>query len=62
MEVKEESIKKDSNDSNAKISEEDAWDVMKTCYDPEIPVNIVDLGLIYYLKINHLDKETKIYV
>lgn len=23
------------------------WDQMKTCYDPEIPVNIVDLGLIY---------------
>ena len=23
------------------------WDVMKTCYDPEIPINIVDLGLIY---------------
>lgn len=24
-----------------------AWKQMKTCYDPEIPVNIVDLGLIY---------------
>jgi probable FeS assembly SUF system protein SufT len=24
-----------------------AWDTMKTCYDPEIPVNIVDLGLVY---------------
>ena len=23
------------------------WDTLKTCYDPEIPVNIVDLGLIY---------------
>jgi probable FeS assembly SUF system protein SufT len=23
------------------------WEQMKTCYDPEIPVNIVDLGLIY---------------
>lgn len=23
------------------------WAVLKTCYDPEIPVNIVDLGLIY---------------
>ena len=62
MKVKEESIKKDSNYSNAKISEEDAWDIMKTCYDPEIPVNIVDLGLIYDLKIEHLEKETKINV
>jgi probable FeS assembly SUF system protein SufT len=23
------------------------WDQIKTCYDPEIPVNIVDLGLVY---------------
>jgi len=27
--------------------ESEAWTQMKTCYDPEIPVNIVDLGLIY---------------
>ena len=27
-------------------------DVLKTCYDPEIPVNIYDLGLIYRLHVN----------
>src|SRR4029079_7411311 len=25
----------------------EVWNQLKTCYDPEIPVNIVDLGLIY---------------
>lgn len=29
-----------------------AWKQMKTCYDPEIPVNIVDLGLIYSCEIS----------
>ncbi|MGA9855267.1 MAG: putative Fe-S cluster assembly protein SufT [Gammaproteobacteria bacterium] len=28
------------------------WDQMKTCYDPEIPVNIVDLGLVYECKLS----------
>jgi probable FeS assembly SUF system protein SufT len=27
--------------------EEQVWGQLRTCYDPEIPVNIVDLGLIY---------------
>jgi probable FeS assembly SUF system protein SufT len=31
--------------------EQAAWDQLKTCYDPEIPVNIVDLGLVYALSV-----------
>jgi FeS assembly SUF system protein len=31
--------------------EERVVDVLKTCYDPEIPVNIYDLGLIYEVKV-----------
>ncbi len=27
--------------------EKAVWEQMKTCYDPEIPINIVELGLIY---------------
>ncbi len=30
------------------------WEQMKTCYDPEIPVNIVDLGLIYDCQVESL--------
>ena len=28
-----------------------AWQQMKTCYDPEIPINIVDLGLVYSCEV-----------
>ena len=31
--------------------EEQVWATLKTCFDPEIPVNIVDLGLVYDLRI-----------
>lgn len=31
--------------------EDKVWELLKTCFDPEIPVNIVDLGLVYECKI-----------
>lgn len=40
---------------NPTLSLEDkVWAQLKTCYDPEIPVNIVDLGLIYEVSIETL--------
>jgi probable FeS assembly SUF system protein SufT len=33
------------------VDEPAVWETLKTCYDPEIPVNIVDLGLVYDMKI-----------
>jgi probable FeS assembly SUF system protein SufT len=33
------------------VDEKQVWDTLKTCFDPEIPVNIVDLGLVYDLVI-----------
>jgi probable FeS assembly SUF system protein SufT len=32
--------------------ESQVWNALKTCYDPEIPVNIVDLGLVYDMRIS----------
>ncbi len=29
------------------VEDKEVWAQLKTCYDPEIPVNIVDLGLVY---------------
>tara|TARA_Y100001980_G_C14554944_1_gene342462 strand:- start:985 stop:1524 length:540 start_codon:yes stop_codon:yes gene_type:complete len=42
--------------------EQQIWDQLKTCYDPEIPVNIVELGLIYDLKINDLGDEKEVII
>jgi probable FeS assembly SUF system protein SufT len=42
------------------FSEEKVWDILKTCYDPEIPVNIVDLGLVYTLNIEQTDAGAKV--
>jgi FeS assembly SUF system protein len=32
--------------------EKDVLDIIRTCYDPEIPVNIYELGLIYEINVN----------
>ena len=36
-----------AEDTSGKTIEQLAWQQLATCYDPEIPVNIVDLGLVY---------------
>ncbi len=35
------------------------WNQMRTCFDPEIPVNIVDLGLIYGCDVERLDENRR---
>jgi len=38
-----------------KTTEQLVWDKLRSCYDPEIPHNIVDLGLIYECKLSDIE-------
>ena len=43
-----------AEDHKGPADEQALWEAMKQCYDPEIPCNIVDLGLIYDVKTTPL--------
>lgn len=36
------------------VDEKEVWETLRSCYDPEIPVNIVDLGLVYDMVVEPL--------
>lgn len=38
----------------SELTEDSIWTTLRTCFDPEIPVNIVDLGLVYDMHIDSL--------
>lgn len=44
-----------SPDASDEEIEKAMWDQMRTCFDPEIPVNIVELGLIYESRLERTD-------
>ncbi|HXP34429.1 MAG TPA: iron-sulfur cluster assembly protein, partial [Chthoniobacterales bacterium] len=44
---KAEPKEKAASRTNGAVSEDAVWNQLKQCFDPEIPVNIVDLGLVY---------------
>jgi probable FeS assembly SUF system protein SufT len=45
------SIREAAKVATARVEVDQVWQQLKTCYDPEIPVNIVDLGLIYNCRV-----------
>lgn len=42
--------------------EEKVWEVLKTIFDPEIPVNIVDLGLVYECHTQEIDGQYHVFI
>jgi probable FeS assembly SUF system protein SufT len=50
--VKGPAVAADASDEEV---EKAVWDQLRTCYDPEIPVDIVELGLIYSCKLESAD-------
>jgi len=49
--------------SEKMVPAEKVWEALKECYDPEIPVNIVELGLVYELKVEEeVTGEANIYI
>lgn len=51
IEIKKEEVKPANAGATGEVNEDDVWTQLKNVYDPEIPVNIVDLGLVYDLTL-----------
>ncbi len=47
------------DNASDKDVEELVWAQLKSCYDPEIPVNIVDLGLVYECELGRLEDQQR---
>ena len=54
------SVAENPNDQDVELV---VWEQLRTVFDPEIPINVVDLGLVYDLSMEHLDDGSrKVYV
>lgn len=50
------------DDASRQDVEELVWTQLKTCYDPEIPINVVELGLIYSCVLSEQDDKRTVAV
>jgi probable FeS assembly SUF system protein SufT len=48
--------------SGESVTEAQVWETLKSCYDPEIPVNIVDLGLVYSMSLEPVPGGSRVQV
>lgn len=62
IEVKNQMNAVEPVDATRESVEKSVWDQLKTCFDPEIPVNIVDLGLIYECQVTPIENGFKVFV
>ena len=51
-----------AEDAAGRTTKELAWEQLRSCYDPEIPVNIVDLGLVYKCETEPVEGGEKVKV
>ena len=51
-----------AEDAAGRSTKELAWEQLRSCFDPEIPVNIVDLGLVYKCETEPVDGGEKVKV
>lgn len=47
---------------DGEVSEEHVYEALRGVYDPEIPVNIVELGLVYKVGIQKHDEKNRVYI
>ena len=52
-----EGSQEDSCSAEQPFHEQLVWDQLKTCYDPEIPIDLWNLGLIYHIEIKKKEED-----
>ncbi|TPE54467.1 putative Fe-S cluster assembly protein SufT [Maribrevibacterium harenarium] len=49
-----------TDDGSGQINEQQVWQALDSVYDPEIPISLVSLGLIYKVDVNQTEKRVTI--